>query len=243
MAPPPIKALFVDAGKTLFTERSPRAAIYAQIAHEFGGSDDAASTQESMSRAFEELPKLIDGSFRFSLDWFRSFNARVFEEQGVAQVNWGRAHERAVAVFVDPATYRLFDEVPGFLKEVRERGLQIGIVSNWSERLPLLCQGLGIDDLVDFIVASADIRCEKPEKKCFLRALFRAGVRDDETVHVGDSLGRDVKGALDAGLRAVLLDRNAETENSENDGVLTVSSLSALLPLLPATAAQGTGAA
>jgi len=243
MAPPPIKALFVDAGKTLFTERSSRAAIYAQIAHEFGGCDDAASTQESMSRAFEELPKLIDGCFRFSLGWFQSFNARIFEEQGVPQVNWGHAHERAVAVFEDPATYRLFDEVPSFLKEVRERGLQIGIVSNWSERLPLLCQGLEIDGLVDFVVASADIRCEKPERKCFHRALFRAGVRDAETVHIGDSLSRDVKGARDAGLRAVLLDRSADFDNRERDGVLTVSSLSALLPLLPATAAQGTGAA
>ena len=208
MAHPPIKALFLDAGKTLLTEREPRPVIYARLAAELGGHGDREAAHESMSRAFAELPQIIEGHYRFSLEWFRSFNARVFGDLGVTEAHLDDAHERAVAVFEDPTTYRLYEDVLPFLEGARERGLIVGIVSNWSERLPALCQGLGIADLVHFVIASADIKAEKPERECFHRALFRAGAPGEETVHVGDHPLLDVKGALDAGLRAVLLNRD-----------------------------------
>lgn len=238
MAPPPIKALFLDAGKTLLTERETRPVIYARLAAEFGGQEDAEAAQESMSRAFAELPQIIEGHYRFSLEWFRSFNARVLGELGVAETRQNDAHERAVAVFEDPATYRLYDDVFPFLEGVRERGLIVGIVSNWSERLPALCQGLGIADLVHFVIASADIKSEKPERECFHRALFRAGAPGEETVHVGDHPTRDVKGALDAGLRAVLLHRDPDSTPPDIEDVTVVRGLDELLPLLPAAEAS-----
>lgn len=235
MARPPVKTVFLDAGKTLLTEREARPAIYAQLAHAHGGRDDAEAAQEAMSQAFEELPQVIEGHYRFSLEWFRTFNARIWAALDVPEDRWADAHDAAVARFEDPATYRLFDEVPAFLEELRERGLQTGIISNWSERLPALCADLGIAELVDFVVASADIRAEKPERACFERALFRAGVRPEEAVHVGDRVSRDVRGALDAGLRAVLLHRDPDTPPPALDGITVVRSLDELLPLLPAS--------
>lgn len=232
MAHPPIKAVFLDAGKTLFTEREERAAIYARLASEFGGQDDPELAAELMSRGFSELPKIIDGHFRFSLEWFRSFNAQILGELGVSADAMADAHDRTVAVFEDPATYRLFDDVPAFLESLREFGVTVGVVSNWSERLPVLCQGLGIDGYLDFISASAEIKSEKPERECFQRALFRAGTRGEETVHVGDHPNRDVRGALEAGLRAVLLHRDPQGEPPSMEGVTTVTSLTQLASLL-----------
>jgi REG-2-like HAD superfamily hydrolase len=237
MVRPPIKALFLDAGKTLLTEREPRAVLYAQLAAEFGGQDCSELAQESMSRAFRELPQIIEGHFRFSLEWFRSFNGRVLGELGVAEARQRVAHDRAVAVFEDPATYRLYADVLPFLEGIRERGLVVGIVSNWSERLPSLCQGLGIADLVHFVIASADIKAEKPEREIFDRALFRAGAPGSETLHIGDHPQRDVKGALDAGLRAVLLHRDTAAPLASVEDVTIVNGLDELLPLLPAAEA------
>lgn len=234
MAHPPIKALFLDAGKTLLTEREDRPVLYARLAAEFGGRDDAEAAQESMSRGFAELPQIIGGHYRFSLEWFRSFNERVLGELGVAESEFAAAHERAVAVFEDPGTYRLYDDTKPFLEALRDRELTVGIVSNWSERLPALCQGLGIADLVQFVVTSADIKAEKPERECFQRALFRAGAKAEETVHIGDHPLRDVKGAMDAGLRAVLLHRDPDSPPpSCTEEVTVVRGLEELLPLLP----------
>lgn len=216
--------------------------IYSRLAAEFGGQEDAEAAQESMSRAFAELPQIIEGHYRFSLEWFRSFNARVLGELGVAETRQEAAHERAVAVFEDPATYRLYEDVLPFLEGIRERGLIVGIVSNWSERLPALCHGLGIADLVHFVIASADIKAEKPERECFHRALFRAGAPGEETVHVGDHPVRDVKGALDAGLRAVLLNRDPGNPPSLVEDVTIVNGLDELLPLLPAAEANASSA-
>jgi putative hydrolase of the HAD superfamily len=242
MSRPPIKALFLDAGNTLFKEREPRAVIYARVAHEFGSHGSTEEVSESMSHAFRELPQSIDGHYRFSLEWFRIFNARVMEESGVSGSAFDSAHERLVEIFEDPSTYQLFGEVPEFLEALSEMDLAVGILSNWSERLPLLCKSLGLCEHIDFVVASADIRAEKPERSAFERALFRAGVPAQETVHIGDHPIRDVTGALNAGLRAALLDRD-QTSVAPEEGAVVVGDLLELLPLLHSATASSPASA
>ncbi len=232
MARPPIKALFLDAGNTLFTERVPRVLMYSCIAHEFGGRDQPEEMGESMSMAFRELPQSIDGHFRFTLEWFRSFNTRVLTELGVPATQIDQAHDRLVDVFEDPATYKVFDEVPEFLRRLAEMDLQVGILSNWSERLPLLCDKLGLSEFVQFVITSADIRSEKPDRSAFERALFRAGVPAVEALHIGDHPSRDVQGALNAGLRVAMIARG--NESPPVDGVVVLKSLDEVLPLLTA---------
>lgn len=235
----PIRAVFLDAGNTLFTERRPRAEIYSAIAQEFGGPVDAGAENmvSALSRAFAELPQSLEGHFRFSLEWFRHFNRRVLGENGVAEAQSEAAHERVVEVFESAETYRVFDEVPQFLEDLRELGVQIGVISNWSERLPLLFERLELAEHVDFVIASADIRAEKPAREAFGRGLFRAGVPAEECLHIGDHPQRDVGGALASGLRAALLMRPGSTaEALKEDGVPVLENLCQALPLLDAVA-------
>ncbi|MBC8405781.1 MAG: HAD-IA family hydrolase [Planctomycetes bacterium] len=240
MARPPIKALFLDAGNTLFTERVPRVLMYSCIAHEFGGHDHPEEMGESMSMAFRELPQSIGGNFRFSLEWFRHFNSRVLTENNVPATQLDKAHERIVEVFEDPQTYTLFEEVPDFLRELAAMDLQVGILSNWSERLPLLCEKLGLSQHVQFVIASADIRAEKPDRSAFERALFRAGVPASEAIHIGDHPSRDVNGALNAGLRVALISRGSVAEPAvpPADGIPILQSLEEALPLLTTGSGQ-----
>lgn len=68
------------------------------------------------------------------------------------------------------------------------------------------------DDLMGYFVArvySADIGWAKPRREPFaaaLRALADRGIGPGEILHVGDIERTDVRGALDAGMRAVRLD-------------------------------------
>ena len=228
-----IRAVFLDAGDTLFRERESRPATYASVAAAHGGEGDDDVTRSVMDAAVRDLPSSVEGNFRYSLAWFRAFNERVMEGCGVADAGREAAHEELVQRFTDPASYQVFDEVPEVLEELEGRGFQIGVVSNWSEALPQLLGGLGLGERISFVVTSADLRAEKPERAIFERALFRAGASAEEAVHVGVHFEKDVRGALNAGMRAVLVDRGAE-ESGDREGVPVIRDLRDLLQLLEA---------
>jgi putative hydrolase of the HAD superfamily len=228
-----IRAVFLDAGNTLFTERTARPALYNQIALSHGGLDDVDAMRSAMTSAIRDLPTSVEGHFRYSLAWFRAFNERVLSQCGVGDDAQATAHEELVSIYSDPATYQVFDEVPEVLAALAEREVQVGVVSNWSEHLPELLEALGICESIDFVVTSADLRSEKPERAIFERALFRAGAAADEAVHVGDHFERDVRGALNAGMRAVLVDR-CVGDPSDREGVPVIGDLRDLPILLDA---------
>lgn len=237
MARSQTRAVFLDAGNTLFTERRPRAAIYATVARAHGSRMSDADVADEMTRAHADLPASLEGCFRHSVAWFRIFNDRVLTACGVSARRMPHASEMLVKRFQDPRTFRVFTEVPEVLASLAGRGVFVGIVSNWSEHLPELCKGLGIAENVRFILTSAELRSEKPDRAIFERAMFRSGVPAEETLHVGDNFERDVCGALSAGMRAAWLDRRGSVETGARDGVPVIHDLRGLPALLDAAPA------
>jgi putative hydrolase of the HAD superfamily len=57
------------------------------------------------------------------------------------------------------------------------------------------------------IVISAEIDVGKPDRRIFTAALDAIGATADATVMIGDSLPRDIRGAHNAGLRSIWVDR------------------------------------
>ena len=57
------------------------------------------------------------------------------------------------------------------------------------------------------IYTSEDAKSYKPRKEIFELALKQAGLKNDEVIHIGDSLSSDVRGASDIGIRALWLNR------------------------------------
>ncbi|MBO4478407.1 MAG: HAD family hydrolase [Lachnospiraceae bacterium] len=57
------------------------------------------------------------------------------------------------------------------------------------------------------VITSEDARSYKPRKELFEQALQKFGLKQDEVVHIGDSLSSDVKGATAVGIRALWLNR------------------------------------
>ncbi len=60
------------------------------------------------------------------------------------------------------------------------------------------------------IFTSEEAGAYKPNGKLFFDALCQTGLSADEVIHVGDSLGSDVRGAQSAGIRALWLNRSAK---------------------------------
>ncbi|HET6204000.1 MAG TPA: HAD-IA family hydrolase [Planctomycetota bacterium] len=241
----PVRAVFFDAGNTLFREHPMRWEIYASVAREFGMRFDADRMRAEMIRAHAALPIRVDGSFRYTNGWFRAYVAEVFRPLGAAEAELPAIAERLFATFRDRRSFFVFPEVDEVTRALRARGLVLAVISNWSPRLPRLLEDLSLADRFDFTLCSAIEEVEKPDPEIFARALARGGVEPAEAVHVGDSAEKDVAGALAAGIAPALLDREGprglegdmadpETDATpETDGrVAHVRDLRGLLPLV-----------
>ncbi len=136
--------------------------------------------------------------------------------------------------------FRRRDEVRTLFPDVRpalERlapDYKLGLLSNGNSR----AEALGIGDLVSFEVFSQDHGgIEKPDPRLFEIALGEAGCEPHELLHVGDSPENDVTGALNAGARPILLDRDGA--RLEPGSIPEIRSLAELPWLLRAGHAAG----
>jgi putative hydrolase of the HAD superfamily len=210
-----LRAIFLDVGNTLVREQPSRFEIYALSARQYGLPVTAERMNQLMRAAHRELPREIAGAWRYTDRWFEAYIERIFgDDLGLPRERLADLSRELFARFADPSTFELFPGAIELCESLRARGLGIGLVSNWSHRLPRLVEQLGLSARTDFVLCSALERLEKPDEQIFRRALERAGVRADEALHAGDDLEKDFHGARRAGLRAVLVD-HARTRGAE----------------------------
>lgn len=143
--------------------------------------------------------------------YYRGLTARLFRRLGVrAPKGAAAAHAAAVWRILGPASLAVFPDVPEVLRALRVAGYPMAVVSNWQCGLGHFCAELGLGDVFDAVLASAEVNSQKPDPGIFLEACRALGVSPDRTLHVGDSAADDVEGARAAGLQAVLIRRNDE---------------------------------
>jgi putative hydrolase of the HAD superfamily len=135
----------------------------------------------------------------------------------------------------DPHTLTDPEAVP-LLRDLRERGIRIGVLSNtmWPrhahERVFVRDEVL---DLIDAAVYTSEIAWSKPHPEAFRAVMAALGVDDPAAcVFVGDRPYDDIHGAKSIGMRAVLIPNNdvPPFEEAVPDAVITrLSELPALI--------------
>jgi putative hydrolase of the HAD superfamily len=228
-----LKAVFIDAGNTLLYEKPSRFEIYAEEARRRGLALDVEKMTELMRRAHRELPRQIGGAFRYTDPWFEAYIDRIFHRYlGLAQSDLPSVREQLFGRFARAETFAMHAGADELLAELARRDLCVGIISNWSARLPKLMEDLGIAQRVDFVLCSAIERAEKPDTALFERALAKAGVEPHEALHAGDDFEKDLLGAQRAGIRAVLVDHFGTHDRREVPRVKSLLELSELIARL-----------
>jgi len=106
----------------------------------------------------------------------------------------------------------LFDDVIPTLKDLKSRGLILGLISNVERDLTVTVNELGLPSWLDIVVTSLDAGFNKPQPEIFEEAMRRAGVQPSQAIYVGDQYQVECVGADRAGMRGILLDRGGYSQ-------------------------------
>ena len=220
-------AVSFDVGGTLIQPWPSVGHVYAAVAARHGHHLCAALLTRRFQRAWKargdfghsrwQWAQLVDRTFAGLVKTppSASFFAEIYEQ------------------FAQASAWRVFEDVAPCLEQLKQRGLRLGVISNWDERLVGLLRRLKLEVYFDQVIVSIEAGSLKPEAAIFLAAAESLRAAPQAIVHVGDSLVEDIQGARSAGFQALLIRRGAPPRRGAQ-----ISALTDLVPLLTSTTAK-----
>ena len=106
--------------------------------------------------------------------------------------------------------FTIYEDVVPCLDRLAAAGYRMGIVSNWDNSLHRTLRMFGLTSYFEHVLASLEEGVEKPDPRLFQIALERAGVAAEDALHIGDNAVDDWQGARSAGMKALVIDRQAD---------------------------------
>lgn len=204
-----IEAVSFDLDDTLLRyERSPGEVL--RIAFERAGVDPLFSVDDYYDR-YDEFARQYDSMAELRSACF----AELAAENGYER-HLGRAVADAFRAERDQSNVELLPSVPDVLDELSRR-YRLAVITNGapdSQRRKIGAADL--DRWIDAVVVAGHESPPKPSPEPFERALRSLDAAPETTVHVGDSLDTDVRGAAAAGLESVWVSSEADERGPGN---------------------------
>jgi putative hydrolase of the HAD superfamily len=132
--------------------------------------------------------------------------------------------------------YLYLDQDSQTVLETLQKKYRLALISNFDHP-PFIHSTLkeyGLKPYFSEIIISGEVGIEKPDPQIFNLALKATGLKESEVFHVGDNLDHDIKGARNAGITPILIQRNMIKETAHPE-VKTIRKLTELLDFLPTT--------
>ena len=139
---------------------------------------------------------------------FVQYTRRIIEGMGGSGPGIDRAARDIYDQWSACHHFELYDDVADVLRSLHADGLKIGLISNTQRSLTAFESHFALDGLFSVAISSFDHGYMKPHPSIFETALRHVSASPHEAVMVGDSLAHDIEGALNLGMRAVLVSRS-----------------------------------
>jgi putative hydrolase of the HAD superfamily len=198
-----IKAVTFDVGGTLIKPWPSVGHVYAEVAAQHGLKE---VSPEVLNRRFTAAWKELKNFNHSRAEWAalvdRTFGGA--EKTPPGEAFFDELYKR----FGEPGAWHMFEDVLPTLDALAAGGINLGIISNWDERLRPLLGQLGLAKYFEVIIISNEIGFTKPSPVIFEHTAKKLGLAPEFILHVGDSLESDVAGAKSAGFKALLIDRS-----------------------------------
>ena len=197
-----IRAILFDMGGTLDGDGQHWLDRFVSLYHAAG----VTLPRETLRGAFDEAER------RANLD--QTIASSDFRQMIALYVKWQLAHlgltndrleEQLITGFSAPVRKAASANVQ-LLAELRERGFELGVVSNGCGNVENLCADFGYAPFLSVIVDSRRIGVSKPDPAIFVHAAEKIGRNPGEIMMVGDSFDRDIRPAKQIGMKTAWLE-------------------------------------
>lgn len=227
-----IQGIFFDAAGTLIQPARRVGDSYAQLAGHYGFEVAPSEITARFRSCFTSAPPLafphipVSALGELERNWWKELVHRVFEPWGPFP-GFDDYFAELFAYFARPDAWELYPEVLETLATLKKQGLILDVISNFDSRLIGILEGLGTDGYFEQIFISSRIGYAKPAREIFQAALDAHAVAAENIIHVGDSEEKDFLGAINAGLKAILIDRRS---GPGTKGSCTIRTLKEVIP-------------
>jgi putative hydrolase of the HAD superfamily len=240
----PLRAVLFDYGHTLVDFGRTQEALleaYGEIREriEAALNINAPEVGHLIDRVAGEVDRLVAESYRDrrmqEIDLVEVFDRVLLSTLGLVVPPDVVEHVVALDHSAFSRTIQVRPETLAVLRELRDRGLRLGLVSNVAllpQHMRTDLDALGIGPLLDASTFSSEVGVRKPDPRIFEETLSRLGVKPGQAVFVGDRLFDDIGGAQAVGMKAVLTTEFRREDGEDVRPDFTIETLSELPPLL-----------
>lgn len=120
----------------------------------------------------------------------------------------------------------IFPHSVELLKELKRRGYIVGVITNGPSYLQNhKMDKSGLRPYCDIVTVSGDVGVHKPDPELFRIVAKRLNLKPEECVYVGDHPINDIKGALDAGMKAIRMNYGWFKDKDLRDDVPVITDI------------------
>jgi HAD superfamily hydrolase (TIGR01549 family) len=176
---------------------------------------------DEMKMAFSSAEKEAEDSNLLSLfgkiqkeEYWCKWDALVLKHLGIEENE--ELAKTVQSEWFDFISFTLYPESKTVLRELRKRGLMLGLISTtYEDEIHFILEKVKLEKTAfDLIVGVDTVQRMKPHPEIFKHALRELKVKPEETMFVGDSVEADYKGAENVGIHALLIDRTGKQQGS-----------------------------
>lgn len=192
--------------------------IYDLLQEHGYGSIKLEDIRPLLTRGFPwHTPEISHEEFLGGVQWWDYMTlhfSKIIHEIGVNETLSAEIAGQIKMKYLDIEKWHLYDDTIPCLERAVSKGYENIIVSNHVPELSSLVRDLGISDYFFQVYSSAQIGYEKPNIQIYRRVLEKLEDTSEVTM-IGDSYIADVEGAINAGIKAILV-RKENTHNYQN---------------------------
>ena len=234
-----VKAVYFDVGHTLLRAQPSLYKYAAEVARRVSPEvteQDFARVSHLMEKRFqlyledqayhwssrENILKLWEDVYGY---WMELVGFKKKESRYLARALYERLGKADC--------WGVYPDVWETLEHLSRNGYYLGIISNWDERLELIIKQTGLDNYFSFVLSSAQAGFGKPDSRLFELAAEKLRVEKQLTLFIGDDPKADYYGALEAGMKACLIDRENKYPDFKGLKIKNLSELKEVVPSVP----------
>jgi putative hydrolase of the HAD superfamily len=206
-----IRTIVFDVGGTLLYPADPVGETYARLARAHGVKLQAEATTTAFREAIKSSSPRSKGTIPCDGNdrvWWKQVVTRSVHENVFADPAAFEAFfEEVYLYFARPEAWGIYPEALEVLGALRDRAVELVVLSNWDARLHAVLDGNGLGEFLPQRFISAELGWEKPDPAIYRHVAEILRVPPSALLSIGDDPRNDVEGPRKAGWQAMQIER------------------------------------